>query len=97
MKLKRALAVALMTIMAAGTAGCGETAVSEENTAQDNGAEVAVSKEDEQVATAAAPASDAEGIRPYADLVLGEDFTDLNTEISFFSNRYQIQWMNRRS
>jgi len=90
MKLKRALAVTLMTIMAAGTVACGGTTVSEsgQETGADTGA--AAQAEDEQVATADAPASDSEGIKSYADLVLGEDFTDLNTEISFFSNRTDL-------
>ncbi len=90
MKLKRALAVTLITIMAAGAVACGETTVSESG--QETGAETgaAAQAEDEQVATADAPVSDAEGVKPYADLVLGEDFTDLNTEISFFSNKTDL-------
>lgn len=86
MKLKRALAVTLITIMAAGAVACGETTVSESG--QETVA--AAQTEDEQVATADAPASDSEGIKSYADLVLGEDFADLNTEISFFSNRTDL-------
>jgi ABC-type glycerol-3-phosphate transport system substrate-binding protein len=86
MKLKRALAVTLITIMAAGTVACGETTASESG--QETGA--VAQAEDEQVAAADAPSSEAEGIKSYADLVLGEDFTDLNTEISFFSNRTDL-------
>ena len=37
-----------------------------------------------------APAAKSTGFKQYADIVLGEDFTDLEAEISFFNNRTDL-------
>lgn len=37
-----------------------------------------------------APAAKSSGFKQYADIVLGEDFTDLKAEISFFNNRTDL-------
>ena len=102
MKLQRLLSATLMMAMATGTVACGNGATAAETktseaeetvVAEDAAAETEASEETAQESRETETeegTSETEGIKSYADLTLGEDFTDLTAEISFFSNRTDL-------
>lgn len=75
MKLKKVLAVSLAATMALGMAACG----SSDETSTDEGTDSAV--------TGTEVSAEAEGGLSYADIVLGESYTDLDVDITMFNHR----------
>jgi len=87
MKLKKVSALFLVAAMAFSLVACaGKT---EEAGTQNVGREEEPSQEQEDE-PAEEPATEATGFKKYADIALGEDFTDLEAEISFFNNRTDL-------
>lgn len=78
MKKRRVMALLLAGIMACTAAGCG---------ASDGGAS---SADDASSANEASEASDS-SVKSYADIVLGEDYTDLTTTITMFNHRTDLE------
>lgn len=89
MKLKKVLAVALAATMAVGMAACGgkddAPAAGDSGNAQQAGTEAGTGAADAGADTDADAA--AEGTLSYADITLGEDYTDLTATISLFNHR----------
>ena len=83
MKKKQVLSVILAAAMAIGMTACGSSAATSDSSAADNSSTEATSE------TADASAS-TDGVKSYADIVLGEDFTDLTATISFFNCRTDL-------
>ncbi|MCR4694665.1 MAG: extracellular solute-binding protein [Pseudobutyrivibrio sp.] len=79
MKLKRCMAAALAATMAMSMMACGSQEAADQS--QAGGTDVNEATED-------STASD-EGLS-YANITLGEDYTDLNVEISFLNNRTDL-------
>ena len=79
MKLRKLFACVLVVAMTMSLAACGETKEA-----------AGVESVKESAAPAADVAADEGGFKQYADIVVGEDFTDLSAEISFFSNRTDL-------
>ena len=82
MKSKRIACIAMAGLMAASLAGCGSGDDNKETTTAAAKADTEATKSDSDDTTA-----DAEGIKSYADIQLGTDFTDLSAEIKFYNNR----------
>ena len=82
MKSKRIACIAMAGLMAASLAGCGSGSDDKETTTAATKAGTEAAKSDSDDTTA-----DAEGIKSYADIQLGTDFTDLSAEIKFYNNR----------
>lgn len=83
MKLKKLLALSMVAAMTFATVGCGASSDSSKDS--DSNASSAKSEEG---------GSDAEtesGEKSYADIVLGEDYTDLTATISLFNHRTDLE------
>lgn len=79
MKWKKVLAVSMATAMALSVVGCGNS---------DDGGDNKTPNTESGGSSNGSGSSDENGdLKAYADIVLGEDFTDLKAEISFFNNR----------
>lgn len=83
MKSKRIACIAMAGLMAASLAGCGGSDSDNKDTTEATKAATEAAGSDSADDTAA----DAEGIKSYADIQLGTDFTDLSAEIKFYNNR----------
>lgn len=83
MKSKRIACIAMAGLMAASLAGCGGSDSDNKDTAEATKATTEAAGSDSADDTTA----DAEGIKSYADIQLGTDFTDLSAEIKFYNNR----------
>lgn len=83
MKLKKVLAVALAAVMTMSMAACGGDSTEETNA--DNAAGSAA--DTEAADAGAADDQTAEGGLSYADIKLGEDYTDLTATITMFNHR----------
>ncbi|WP_026507177.1 ABC transporter substrate-binding protein [Butyrivibrio sp. MC2013] len=86
MKIKKLLALSMSAVMMSTLAACSGSA---------DEADKAPAKEEAAVETDGQEAAGSEeasetGLKSYADIVLGEDFTDLQAEISFFNNRTDL-------
>ena len=79
MKLRKLFACVLVVAMTMSLAACGETKEA-----------AGVEGVKESAAPAVTVTADEGGFKQYADIVVGEDFTDLSAEISFFSNRTDL-------
>ena len=82
MKFKRIVPIAMAGLMAASLAGCGGSGSDDKET-------TTAAKKADTEATGSDSSEDAsaEGIKSYADIQLGTDFTDLSAEIKFYNNR----------
>lgn len=89
MKMKKALALGLAAVMALGAAGCGNSDTPAETTAVDNTAESTAAADNAGTADdgAAAENEGAEGSLNYADIKLGEDYTDITTTIKWIHHK----------
>lgn len=83
MKSKRIACIAMAGLMAASLAGCGGSDSDNKDTTEATKAATEAAGSDSADDTTA----DAEGIKSYADIQLGTDFTDLSAEIKFYNNR----------
>ena len=91
MKMKKALALGLATIMALGAVGCGNTETSSESApantettaAETTAADNAESTPAEETGDSAAT----DGELSYANIVLGESYTDITTTIKFIHHK----------
>ena len=95
MKLKKVLAVTLIAAMTAGMAACGNTNANTTNSDQtgtttNNAADDAVAATESGDAAADDGAAES-GALSYADITLGEDYTDLTTTITVFNHRTDLQ------
>ena len=82
MKSKQIACIAMAGLMAASLAGCGGSGSDDKET-------TTAAKKADTEATGSDSSEDAsaEGIKSYADIQLGTDFTDLSAEIKFYNNR----------
>lgn len=85
MKTKRIACIAMAGLMAASLAGCGSGDDNKDTTEATKAATEATGSDSADDTTA-----DAEGIKSYADIQLGTDFTDLSAEIKFYNNRTDL-------
>ena len=83
MKSKRIACIAMAGLMAASLAGCGGSDSDNKDKTEATKATTEAAGSDSADDTTA----DAEGIKSYADIQLGTDFTDLSAEIKFYNNR----------
>ena len=83
MKSKRIACIAMAGLMASSLAGCGGSDSDNKDTTEATKAATEAAGSDSADDTTA----DAEGIKSYADIQLGTDFTDLSAEIKFYNNR----------
>ena len=94
MKLKKVLSVALVAVMTMSMAACGGSNNAADNGGATNGAASDNSAEATNDA-AATESSDAaastDGSLSYADIKLGEDYTDLTATISLFNHRTDLE------
>ena len=87
MKLKKVLAVTLAAVMTMSMAACGDDAAADNGTAAEGGG-AAVDNGAAADGTEAADAGGAaEGGLSYANIKLGEDYTDLTATITLFNHR----------
>ena len=86
MKTKRIACIAMAGLMAASLAGCGSGSDNKDTTEATKAATEATGSDSADDTTAAA----ADGIKSYADIQLGTDFTDLSAEIKFYNNRTDL-------
>ena len=84
MKTKRIACIAMAGLMAASLAGCGS---GDDKTEATTKATTEAATEAAGSDSADDTTADAEGIKSYADIQLGTDFTDLSAEIKFYNNR----------
>ena len=82
MKTKRIACIAMAGLMAASLAGCGSGDGNKDTTEATKAATEAAGSDSADDTTTAA-----DGIKSYADIQLGTDFTDLSAEIKFYNNR----------
>ena len=86
MKMKKALALGLAAVMAVSAVGCGSSE-SSSTTTESKAAETTETKAEAAETTAdEADATEAAGVPTYAQVKLGEDYTDLTTTIKFLHN-----------
>ena len=87
MKLKRFASFALAGLMAASLAGCGSEGGKTDTTTatEKNNVTTEASQSDADATT-----TSSDGIKSYADIELGTDFTDLSAEIKFYNNRTDL-------
>ncbi len=82
MKLKRVLAVTLVAAMTMSMAACGGSDDAGNTTAETNGTVETAGTE-----SGASDVEATDGTLSYADITLGEDYTDITTTIHVFNNR----------
>ncbi|MCM1257032.1 MAG: extracellular solute-binding protein [Roseburia sp.] len=92
MKLRRAAALMMVSVMALAAAGCGGgsdsgTGSADNSSAADNANDAA----DDAASDEGSDSSSAGGDVKYADIKLGEDYTDLTATISLFNHRTDLE------
>lgn len=90
MKSKRIACIAMAGLMAASLAGCGGSDSDNKDTTEATKAATEAAGSDSADDTTA----DAEGIKSYADIQLGTDFTDLSAEIKRSTYKYDKEKYN---
>ncbi|MBO6015905.1 MAG: extracellular solute-binding protein [Lachnospiraceae bacterium] len=91
MKLKKVSALFLVATMALSLVACaGKTEETGTQNAAPEEEPSQVQEVEPEEETGEEPAEEATGFKKYADIKLGEDFTDLEAEISFFNNRTDL-------
>lgn len=90
MKMKKALALGLAAVMAVSAVGCGSSEKATTDTAESKTAEtteVADTTADTAETTEAADTTEATGVPTYAQVNLGEDYTDLTATIKWLHHK----------
>lgn len=101
MKLKRVAALMMVSVMALAAAGCGGGSDSNSSTssadnsntsnAADNSADGTEAAGNDTASDAGSDSASAGGDLNYADITLGEDYTDLTATISLFNHRTDLE------
>jgi len=101
MKMKRVAAIMMVSVMALSAAGCGgssdtsgDASTDAKDTAEDKEADEADAEADADAETDEASdegGASAGGDLNYADITLGEDYTDLTATISLFNHRTDLE------
>lgn len=95
MKLRRAAALMMVSVMALAAAGCGggsdsSTSSADNSSAADNASDAA-DDADDAASDEGSGSTSTGGDLNYADIKLGEDYTDLTATISIFNHRTDLE------